>query len=342
MKTKYEVKLVNIADIDLDKSNPRIAKFIEMHGNNVPAEQIALALGVGDSSLETAGTTFQSLKASIRTNEGIIHPIIVNKEKNNRMVAIEGNTRVAIYKEFLEKSIPGKWDKIIALVYDSMSQEEIDAIRLQSHLVGPRPWDPYSKAKYLEYLRNKAHLTFSQIVDYCGGNKREVENYIEAYLTMESQYRPLLESDDQFDPTRFSAFVELEKKPNIKTAIINAGFTLKDFAQWVIDLKLYPLHTVRSLPAVLGNPKSKNIFLKTKGKGAMQKALLVIEAPASEGILLKDASLSQLIKECISKYDSLLWEDLKRLKNDATPNDVQDIFDFRDRIVELCNEIESV
>ena len=55
-----------------------------------------------------------------------------------------------------------------------MTREEIDAVRLQSHLVGPREWDPHSKAKYLNQLRNDKYLPVSQIGDYCGGRQDDV------------------------------------------------------------------------------------------------------------------------------------------------------------------------
>lgn len=342
MKASYKIELVDINQIILDKNNPRIAKFIEMYGEKITAEQISLALGVGDSSIDSTGTTFQSLKASIKTNGGIIHPIIVNRTKDDEMIVIEGNTRVAIYKEFLEKKLEGSWDKILAIVYNAMQQDEIDAIRLQAHLVGPRPWDPYSKAKYLEFLRNKEHLTFSQIVDYCGGNQKEVESYIEAYLTMEAEYRPLLNSDDEFDPTRFSAFVELEKNRRIKDAVISAGFTLKDFSRWIIDQKIHPLNTVRSLPLVLSNTKSKDVFVRTRGKGAIQKALQVISTPTSDETLLKNASLFDLVKECINKIDKFPYEELRRLKSDDKAWEIQDIITLKERVVDLCDELESL
>ena len=135
----------------------------------------------------------------------MIHPIIVDKESSGRLVVIEGNTRTLIYREFNNQGVSGDWSTIPAMVYSGLPEEEIDAIRLQAHLVGPRQWDPYSKAKYLVHLRNRQHLTLNQIVDFCGGRKREVLDYIDAYQDMESYYRPLLESDDEFDPRFDSA-----------------------------------------------------------------------------------------------------------------------------------------
>ena len=116
-------------------------------------------------------------------------------------------------------------EKWIFAIYDNLSDQEIDAIRLQAHLVGVRQWDPYSKAKYLNHLYDKGHLSLSQITDFCGGDKREVTNYIQAYNDMEKYYTPILESDQDFDPTRFSAFVELQSS-RVHEAIVGAGYNV--------------------------------------------------------------------------------------------------------------------
>ncbi len=197
-------EMIPIDEIVLDKENPRIAKWIEMYGDDVRAEDMALALGTGDGTSGDKGTTFSSLKQSILTNRGIIHPIIVNRGLDGTKIVIEGNTRLALYLEFRDGQKNGNWDTIPAMLYENMSQSSIDSIRLQSHLVGPREWRPYSKAKYLDALRNKEHLTFSQIVDFCGGKKNEVTNLIDAYNDMEKYYRPILEDDGEFDPSHMN------------------------------------------------------------------------------------------------------------------------------------------
>ena len=78
-----------IEKLELDISNPRIAKFIEMYGDDITAEQMSLALGAGETPTEGNNTTFYSLRESIRTNGGIIHPIIVNEHPDGRHVVIE-------------------------------------------------------------------------------------------------------------------------------------------------------------------------------------------------------------------------------------------------------------
>ena len=104
MDKQCRFEMVSISDIELDIDNPRIARILEMYPSPT-AEQIHLALGVNDSPVDgdPIGTTFYSLQQSIRTHGGIIHPIILNREPAGRLVAIEGNTRVAIYKRFSEE-----------------------------------------------------------------------------------------------------------------------------------------------------------------------------------------------------------------------------------------------
>jgi hypothetical protein len=267
-KRVAELHAVPVKDIELDLENPRIRKFLEIYGGTPTTEQIYLALGAAGDDEGDSSTNFDKLKSSILTNGSIIEPIILNRKGKKKFVCIEGNTRLAIYKFFLDEGTKGKWDKIPSLVYDDMDGASIDAIRLQVHLVGRRSWDPYSKAKYLHHLRNHELLPFTAVIDYCGGRKKEVQESIQAFSDMEKYYRPLV-SDADFDTTRFSGFVELQK-PGIKEAIAKANFTLTDFSQWIQDEKLYPLNAVRALPRILGNPKAKETFFSDGAREALK------------------------------------------------------------------------
>ena len=152
---------VPVADIQLDRTNPRIRKFLEMYPDAPTAEQIYLALGAAGDDESESSTSFEKLRNSILTNGGIIHPVILNRKPDGSLLCIEGNTRVALYRNFIDENVAGNWTRILALVHDQMDDNQADAIRLQVHLVGTRPWDPYSKAKYLHhYCRFPRSLTF--------------------------------------------------------------------------------------------------------------------------------------------------------------------------------------
>lgn len=325
-------ELLPVEGLELDVSNPRVARIVEMYGDEVTYDRMRLALSM--SSGDDTGPSFYSLRESIRTNRGIIHPIIVN-ESAGRLVVVEGNTRAMIYKEFAADGWDGDWSVIPSIVHLNLGQAEIDAIRLQSHLVGPREWDPYSKAKYLEHLRNSQHLTFSQIVDFCGGKQQEVARYIDAYNDMERYYRPILEDDDNFDATRFSAFVELQRGP-VAEALEQAGFSKSDFARWVDDKLVSPLNLVRSLPRILKNARAKEIFLR---EGA-REAVKTLDAPLPEESL-RNATLAQLLNQVIQRIWEMPYGQLQQLKESVGSAESDSIIAARDALDQLCHDIAS-
>jgi len=322
---------VPVDQIELDRSNPRIRKFLEMYGDEPTPEQIFLALGAGndDDSGASTSTTFEKLKQSIITNGSIIQPVILNRRKDGSLVCVEGNTRVALYKHFENTGVKGSWSHIPALVHDEIDEASVHAIRLQVHLVGTRPWDPYSKAKYLYELRTQEHLPFATIVDYCGGRQTEVVESINAYSDMEQYYRPVVGDDGDFDTTRFSGFVELQK-PGVKQAITAAGFDLTDFARWIHENKLYPLQKVRVLPRILRNDKAREIFLK---HGA-RKAEAVLEKPDLSRTL-QEAEIGQLARALVNRIAALQYEEQQRIQADPGGDTAQALVDAQAELTKL-------
>ena len=260
-------------------------------------------------------------------------PIILNRRHDGTLVCVEGNTRVALYRHFQETNVKGNWTQIPALVHKEIDQASVHAIRLQVHLVGPRPWDPYSKAKYLYELRTQDHLPFATIVDYCGGRQSEVEESINAYSDMEHFYRPIVGDDGDFDTTRFSGFVELQKS-GIKQAIFKAGFGLSEFSQWIHDGRLYPLRKVRILPRVLRNDKAREIFLKYD----IRKAEAVLEKPDLSKTLL-EAGIGQLARALVEKIASLPYGEFQSIKSDTAGDTAQALVEAQGELVGLIESL---
>ena len=327
--------ILPVETLVLDTTNPRVARYIAMYGDEVSDEQMSLALGAANYQQGQSTTTFQSLRASIRTHGGVIHPILVNRDDRKRLVVIEGNTRALIYRQFRSSNESRRWDEIPAIVYDSLDAKEVDAIRLQAHLVGPREWDPYSKARYLDYLSNAEHLTTDQIIDFCGGQKADVHRFIDAYNDMENHYRPLLSSDDQFDPTRFSAFLEMQA-PRVQEALVTSGFSKSDFASWVNDQRLYPLDRVRRLPAILADLEARNVFL-TAGAREAEK---VLNSPSTVEAL-EEATLVQLADALSDRIDKMRYQDFIRLQENLNTPENRALTEARDQLAKLCRNIAS-
>jgi len=325
-------QLLPVDQLQIDLRNPRIAKWMEMYKDDVSDEAIRLAIGVGASAGpgqdSLSGPSYTVLREAIRTSGNLIHPIIVNKEPDGTLRVIEGNTRTLIYREL-------QWDPIPAMVYENMSEKEIDAIRLQAHLVGTREWSAYAKAKYLCYLREEEHLTFGELVDFCGGKRRDVDESIQAYKDMEEHYRAVIESDDQFDHSRFSAFRELQ---NLRTqeAIRSAGYTKTDFARWVFEGKFPGLESVRQLPKILGNNTAKDVFLKENAREAL-RTLDLLEKPTSTN--LEDATLEMLTTEIYTRINSITWSEIQRLRSIQAAAERDLYYDVRDVLVGFCKDI---
>lgn len=296
-----------IEQVAIDKENPRIANYLAIHDSkNITSDLIALLLG-------TTTTACESLRESIRENGGIIHPIIVNKESDGTFRVIEGNTRLQIYKDFLNSGVPGNWNVIKAIVYDALDAEKIHAIRLQAHLVGPRDWDSYSKAKYLNYLYNVENMPMNTLISFCGGSSKasEIKSMITAYNDMETYYRPICDDDMQFDIKKFQGFVELQRK-TVLDAIAERGYNKTDFSRWIQGEKISILQDVRRIPDILNSKKATETFLRENSNEA--KKILAVEELTSEK--LKDIPYEILAKEISKRMMSMSVYELHHLRDD--------------------------
>lgn len=330
---------LDINQIKLDSQNPRIKQFLENYVGEPTSEQISLALS--DSGTGDATTSYRTLRESIRVSKCIIHPIVVNHTVNDEIVVIEGNTRLQIYKEFNEDNPDGTWAKIPALLYEQMSDYDIHSIRLQSHLVGPRDWDPYSKAKYLYQLSEIEYLPMNQIISLCGGNSNEITKSIDAYKCMQGSYKKYIEQHDlDFETREFSKFMEYQNT-RIKNAVAKAGYTLDDYAGWVAEENIDKALSVRKLPDVLKSEKAKATFLKRNLTEA--EKVLAVENSAQAPKDLDKIPYEILCNELISRFDNMSFRDVKDLATESANSKRRDSIEaLSDTLQELIENIHRL
>ena len=272
------LQMLPTASINLDKDNPRIKHYLEQY-KDISSELIALALS--DNSSEGSSTTYHSLRDSIKESRGIIHPIVVSHEPDGSYVVIEGNTRLQIYREFEQNGTPGNWSEIIALVYEKLDDDEKHKIRLQSHLVGPREWDPYSKAKYLYNLSEVEGKNMNAIISMCGGNGSDIKKSIDAYKYMVQFYKPFTkEKGLDFDVSEYSKFKEHENS-KIKSSIERKSFPANEFAKWVANRNVNKAQGVRLIPQIMRNEEALSVFLK-EDISAAEKVLHAAELASAD------------------------------------------------------------
>lgn len=326
-----------VDQVELDRDNPRIRRFLEDYEGELTDDRIALALDVAaDTGEDGMGATSpEKLRNSILANKGIMQPIIVNRLLDGRLVCIEGNTRLWIYRDFDSTGVEGDWSKIPAIVHDRLEGFEVDAIRLQAHLVGPRAWDAYSKAKYQWELHYKHLMPLERLVDLCGGDRRDVQRSINAYADMENHFRKLHEPEEPYLTQRFSGFVELQSN-KVKTAILKAGFSLDDFATWIKDERIKGLAGVRQLPRVLSDRKARDAFVK---KG-LKAALDVLEKPEVNSTL-REASIGQLARILTEKLEGLPWPEIQRLRADPDDDMLRYLIDAQESLTTFLAELDK-
>lgn len=328
-------KTIDINKIELDSQNPRIKQFLENYVGTPTSEQIALALS--DSGTGDATTSYRTLRESIRVSKGIIHPIVVNHTDDDKMVVIEGNTRLLIYKEFNESKPDGTWSMIPALLYEQMSDYDIHSIRLQSHLVGPREWDPYSKAKYLFQLSEIELLPIAEIISLCGGNTNEITKSIETYKAMQGPYKEYVELVGyDFEPREFSKFLEYQNA-RVKNAVALAGYKLKDFAEWVAEGHIDKALSVRRLPDILKNERAKaTLFSKNLTEA---EKVLAQETGNQQVKDLEKVPYEILCNELISRFDSISLREVKTLATESSSARRDSISALSDMLAELLDNI---
>ena len=322
-----------IDKIELDKNNPRIATYLATHDpDDITSELMALLLG-------TTSESCASLRDSIEANGGIIHPIVVNQREDGTYVVIEGNTRLQIYRDFKKSGKAGSWDKIRAIVYSNLDDDNMHSIRLQAHLVGPREWDAYSKAKYLNYLANVEKMPMNVLVSFCGGNSKasEIRNMIAAYNDMETYYRPQCDDDTMFDIKKFHGFVEMQRGMVLES-IISHGYTKSDFSKWMIDDRFTTLQDVRRLPNILQSKKATEAFFKDDSRAAIK--ILAVEEITSDK--LKDIPYELLAKELSKRMNEIKLQEINHLRTDADYaarlKSLRDVFDDVKLVLEEVGE----
>lgn len=312
--------MLDVEAITFDTENPRIKMALEKYGDQITAERIYFALRSAAEGTKST-SSFISLKDSILASDGVMVPITVIR-KDGKYVCIDGNTRLAIYKQLgkEQEDGDGNWTKIKSVELIDANQRDIETVRVSAHLVGARDWPAYEKARYLHYLRNSKFMDYSEMIALCGGNKTEIERQIDAYHDMNEYYRDIVDDDTGFRIDRYSGFVELQK-PKIKGAIFDAGLDLKDFGEWIRDGKIFRLETVRDLPKILRDDEAKRIFLDG-GPRSIEEAAKLLDhrlmdatGKSDKEVTLEKASLYHLAEVLTHRINDIPHSEVRALRN---------------------------
>jgi hypothetical protein len=324
---------IPIDNIKMDTKNPRIRWAFD---EQEPSDEIIELAICSDTNEKSSATAYRALKASIKFNRGVINPITVNQLPDGTLIAIEGNTRLHIYRQLFEENQEEHWATIPAFVYKSLGQSDIDAIRLSAHIVGYREWDAYSKARYLYDLSTIQNMSTQDIGNLCGGKNADIEKSIEAYTDMEKYHRPKCEElGEPFKHDRYSSYKELQKT-KIKQSLLIANKTIDDFAEWVIKGKIRINADVRHLSSILNHKKASDLFFSKDGTA--EEAYKLTQTPPPKNA--KDLSLLDLLLGLKDKIDNIPLSQINYIKDNPEGElaaCLTDVHEKVENVWELCS-----
>ena len=188
-----------IHDLSFYPENPRIYSLIQRPGVEPSQEEIFTQLRGLDH--------VKQLIQSIRANGGLTDPMLV---RNGDLVVLEGNSRLAAYRE-LARNDAIAWGKAkVRLLPDDISEELVFALLGEYHIIGRKDWAPYEQAGYL-YRRNITHgVSARSMASEMGLPVSRVNQLINTYKFM-VEY-------DETSVSRWSYYDEYLKSVAVKKA----------------------------------------------------------------------------------------------------------------------------
>ncbi|WP_243361600.1 ParB N-terminal domain-containing protein [Fundidesulfovibrio terrae] len=172
--------------------NPRIYSIVWKEDGDQPTQE-----EIFEALAKTAHVR-ETLVPSIRSNGGLIEPIMVRKN-----VVLEGNSRLAAYRLLAQKDA-NAWELIrVRILPDTISDSEVFSLLGEFHIVGKKDWSPFEQAGYL-YRRFKTHgIDEKQLQREVGLTTAKIRHLIHVYDFM-------LNANDR-NPERWSYYDELLK-----------------------------------------------------------------------------------------------------------------------------------
>ena len=271
--------------------NPRVFTAIQSLEETNPSQELIQKIMVDKVP------SVKTLKANIKAHGGLMVPIIV---KGN--IVIEGNSRLAAYR-LLAKEDPEKWKTIrCSVLPDDFSQEMIDYLLCNTHIIGQRPWSPFEKAGQLYRTKERSRKRIEVIAGELGMKVSDVKKLLKIYQAM-------LDAKD-IRPSRWSFYEELLGNSAIcKADRDNPELSIIDK---VIDKikndELEDAHQdIRDIAKIVKSQHEDSI--------AILSDYLDGSLPLSEAVdLAGDLNKGESVKKAASTFDKLLNEDFEFVK----------------------------
>ena len=122
----------------------------------------------------------KNLIPEVKRHGGLMEPILVRRDT---MEVIEGNSRLAVYRQLYQKNEEGDWELIPCYIVSGLTEDQQAAFLNQIHVKGKTTWSAYEKANFA-YVRKEQGLDVDKIAELFGESKATIRKRIRVIDTM--------------------------------------------------------------------------------------------------------------------------------------------------------------
>lgn len=310
----YEIQEKDICEIEFYHKNPRISTIVD--GMTTVTEQ-----AIDDALWQLPQT--HALKRTIEQDGGLIHPIIVYKNK-----VLEGNTRLCCYRH-LSSEFTGpegaKWRKIPSQVITvTLTQDDIYRLLCSEHIDGKIEWDAWEKAHFFFRMQKEESKSAEEIAKIAKESVSSINNKISAYK--------LMTESGVYDKSKYSYFEQIIISKPIKEILKTDPEIQTKVIEKVKDGTIQRAETIRKIGDIWKHKDArKEAFVKNRPLEAVYHELKA-NAPMTDSPLMKDA------EDLLKRVKALTREEREAIKNNS--RDRSKIEFLTKEMVQLCNEMD--
>ena len=322
MKVQVRGQDIPLDDVLLDPTNPRVANTIAAsHHGDGEAMQAALR------DILWSDSDVHDLYRSVLSNRGLIERIIVR----SNLVVAEGNCRTVVYRK-LRENFPEDptWRTIPARVLpDDVSDRQIAILLGELHVGGKNKWSAFEKAGHIHQLFMQFGMVQEEIAKLLKTSKTSVNHNVRAFEAMKNKY--LVAFPGPGAVRKFSYFLELFNKPELRDWITRSPESLDDFVQWVGTEKISQGQHVRELKDIVSNPRALAAF----GRQGREAALKILKQDRPE----LTSPLFKMMLDMTQALEDARLDDIQRVRkddNESARTIVRGLSEALERFVDLC------
>lgn len=306
----YENQEKDIAELEFYPNNPRIATIID----GLPIINEAV---IGDALWRLQQT--HALKRTIEKDGGLIHPVLVYKNK-----VIEGNTRLCCYRHLFSEYKDPKWKRIpCKIITESLTQDEIYRLLCSEHIDGKAEWDAWEKAHFFSKMEGEGK-TIDQIAQITKDSASSINNKIRAYKMMVA--------NGICDKEKYSYFEQIVISRPIKEIAKTEPEIEKKIIGKIKDGTIQRAETIRKVGDIWKHKESrKKAFTQNEVLEDVYHDLKA-NAPMTDSPLMKDT------EDLLNRVKSLTREEREAIKQNNC--DRSKISYLTKELIRLCVEMD--